>query len=462
MLIRDSTVVDTLTGSRSYGVDVLLRGGVIASITPAGDPVPQDAQVVEATGRFLVPGYVDMHVHPYIRKDPRAALTLMTTCGITGIRQLSGSDAHLSARAAGTLPAPQFGPRLLATCGDLVMAGMSAERAVAEVRHQHELGADFIKAISPPVPVFRALCDEADRLGLPVAGHLPSRIDAEGSTRMTVIEHLGPGLPLLLACSSDEQRIRTELPPERVPPLPSARGPLAGALFGLVAERITVNPSRLVSAAQAAAIRRAVDSFDEDRARDLARMYVAAGTWHCPTLIRLATQLRCDAPEHRDDPDLRYVHPRTRRTWRGAAARFTKRDATIHETFAAQYDLLQHLVGIFDAEGVNLLAGTDAVGAAWVVPGSSLHREAAELAAAGLTPLRVLQLLTSEPARYLGLEDAGVVREGARADLVLLDADPLLDVANLRRIHAVILDGVHLDATRLQRLRDEVEANGVR
>ena len=119
-------------------------------------------------------------------------------------------------------------------------------------------------------------------------------------------------------------------------------------------------------------------------------------------------------------------------------------------------------MGIFDAEGVNLLAGTDAVGAAWVVPGSSLHREAAELAAAGLTPLRVLQLLTSEPARYLGLEDAGVVREGARADLVLLDADPLLDVANLRRIHAVILDGVHLDATRLQRLRDEVEAAGVR
>jgi imidazolonepropionase-like amidohydrolase len=462
LLIRDATVVDTLTGARTPSVDVLVRQARIVSIRPSGGSVPGDAEVVDAHSRFLVPGYVDMHAHPYIRKDPRAALTLMTTFGITGVRQLSGSDAHLRARAAGTLPAPEYGPRLLATCGNLVMAGMTADQAVAEVRHQHELGADFIKAISPPMPVFEAVVDEAARLGLPVAGHLPGRINAEGSTRMTVIEHLGTGLPLLLACSSDEQRIRAELPPERALPLPSARGPLAGVLFGLVAERITINPSQLASAAQAAATRRAIDSFDEDRARNLARMYVAAGTWHCPTLIRLSTQLRCDAPEHRDDPYLRYVHPRTRRTWRQAATRFAKKDATIRETLAAQLGALRRLVGILDSEGVNLLAGTDAVGAAWVVPGSSLHLEAAELAAAGLSPLRVLQLLTSEPARCLGIADAGVVREGARADLVLLDADPLLDVAHLGRIDAVILDGVHLDASRLQRMRDEVEATGVR
>ena len=85
-----------------------------------------------------------------------------------------------------------------------------------------------------------------------------------------------------------------------------------------------------------------------------------------------------------------------------------------------------------------------------------------ELAAAGLTPLRVLQLLTCEPAWFLGLEDAGVVREGARADLVLLDADPLVDVANLRRIDAVILGGLPPDAARLQRVRAEVEATGLR
>jgi imidazolonepropionase-like amidohydrolase len=280
---------------------------------------------------------------------------------------------------------------------------------------------------------------------------------------MTVIEHLGPGLPLLLACSSDEERLRAELPPVRTPPLPSGGGgPVLGAVMGLVAERVTLNPSRLVSAAQARAIRRAVHTFDEGRARHLAALFTAAGTWHCPTLIRLATQLRTDAAEHADDPGLRYVHPRTLRTWRRAAAAFARRDAAIRATFAAQYEVLARLVGIFDAEGVNLLAGTDAVGAVWVVAGSSLHREAALLAAAGLSPLRVLQLMTSEPARQLGLDDAGVVREGARADLVLLDADPLLDVANLARIRAVVLDGLHLDAARLQVNRDEVEATGLR
>lgn len=462
LLIRDVTVVDPLTGVRTPSVDVLVREARIASIVPSGGPLARDLDVIDAHGRFLVPGYVDMHAHPYIRKDPRAALTLMTTCGITGVRQLSGSDEHLAARRAGTLPDPEHGPRLLATCGALVLPGMSAHDAVAEVRRQHALGADFIKVIGPSVSVFDAVCDEAARLGMPVAGHLPSRIDAQGSARMTVIEHLGPGLPLLLACSSEEERLRADLPAERSPRLPSGGSPLAAALVGIIAERVTINPSLLVTADGAAATRRALDTFDEDRARELAGLYAAVGTWHCPTLIRLSTQLRCDAPEHREDPDLRYVHARTLRRWQRTAATFARRDTTIRETFAAQYELLQRLVGIFDAEGVNLLAGTDAVGAAWVVAGSSLHREAAELAAAGLTPLRVLQLMTSEPARCLGLSDAGVVREGARADLVLLDADPLLDVAHLKRIHAVVLDGAHLDAARLQQLRDDVEAAGVR
>jgi imidazolonepropionase-like amidohydrolase len=108
------------------------------------------------------------------------------------------------------------------------------------------------------------------------------------------------------------------------------------------------------------------------------------------------------------------------------------------------------LVGLMNRTGVTLMAGSD-LGSKWISPGSSLHDELAILVEAGLTPMQALQTATVNPARFLRI-DAGAVEEGKFADLVLLDADPLVDIHNTRRIHAVILRGKLLDSSVLQTL----------
>jgi imidazolonepropionase-like amidohydrolase len=186
------------------------------------------------------------------------------------------------------------------------------------------------------------------------------------------------------------------------------------------------------------------------KARALGRRFAAAGTWQCPTLIRLRTQQMCDSADFRDDPDLRFVSARSARAWEDAARAFARFSAADHVTFAALYRRQLELVRLFAAEGVPLLAGTDCVGAAWVIPGPSLHREFDELAEAGLDPLAVLQTTTLNPARFLGLADElGTVEPGRAADLVLLDADPIADVENLHRVSGVVRAGTPYPAADL-------------
>jgi imidazolonepropionase-like amidohydrolase len=203
------------------------------------------------------------------------------------------------------------------------------------------------------------------------------------------------------------------------------------------------------------AIQDAVDSFDEDKTRELARQFAAAGTWNCPTLIRVKAQQLCADPAFATDPDLRYVTRKERRAWDAAADAFREKfDETQRAVFADQLAVQLRVVKLLDEEGAPLLAGTDAVGAAWVVPGASLHDELDLLAEVGLSPLRILQTTTIDPARFLGRDkDAGTVEPGKEADLVLLDADPTTSVAALHTVSAVVRDGRHYSAEALHSLR---------
>ncbi len=215
-VIRDVTVVDPRDGSLRAGQDVRIAGDQIASVEPAGGStrVSPDAQVIDATGQYLVPGYNDMHAHPFGAKDPSGALDLMLAYGITGVRQMSGSARMLRDRAAGTL-VPAGAPRLLAMPGTVLTpfnAGTAAA-AVATVREQHELGADFIKAALVTSEVFYAAQQECRRLGIPILGHLPDGIDVARASGEGVrsVEHLGPGVSLLACCSAEQQAVQDEV-----------------------------------------------------------------------------------------------------------------------------------------------------------------------------------------------------------------------------------------------------------
>ncbi len=454
--IADVTVVDPRDGTTTPHQDVHVAGGRITAVTGT---VGMDDGAVAGEGRFAVPGYVDMHSHALGLARPDAALALMLAAGITGYRQMAGGPALLERRSA-------FGPgkrrpRLLSLCGTIltpVNAG-SPDAAVAEVRRQHAQGADFVKAALITPAVYFPAQAEANRLGIPVLGHLPAGIDvrAASGAGFRCIEHVGPGLGVIAGCSCVEQDVLAAAPP-RTLPVPPVRLPLMDRVVERMIARMAVNPALLTKPPALTAMQRAIDTFDEERARELARRFAADGVWNCPTLIRLKTQELCHDPQFPADPDLRSVTPTVRRTWQRAARRFAARFTSEQlDTFAAQFALQLRLVKLLDEEGVGLLAGTDAVGAAWVVPGASMHDEFALLAEAGLTPLRVLQLATTEPARFLGRADvAGTVEAGKDADLVLLDADPTESVAHLREIGAVVVGGVVHERDELEALQDEV------
>jgi imidazolonepropionase-like amidohydrolase len=453
LLLRGVSVVSTADGTRSPAVDVSVRDGVITDISVSSSaPADPSAVVVDAPGRFVVPGYVDAHAHPLPDKGPipASALGLMLTNGITGFRQMSGSADLLARRRAGTLGMPEDSPDLLAMPGALLtpMNAGSSATAIAAVREQHAAGADFVKAaVIAPQPYFDAQ-EEANRLGIPILGHLPAGIDVRAAARagFRSIEHLGPGVTMLVGCSCDQHGLGEAVAAKPGVKIPSMKLPLPAGLMDRLMSRIVrklvVNPINRSKPIDIELLQRGVDTFDSRDAAEFAADLTAIGVWQCPTLIRMRAQQLCDADEFRDDPNLIYMSRATITEWTTAANKFRKFSAAQRATLRAVYELLLRLAKTFDLAGAKMLTGTDAVGAAWVVPGFSLHREFAELAAAGLSPLRILQMTTRDPAEFFGTTSTmGSVEVGKKADLVVLDADPMDGVANLSRIHAVIHGG---------------------
>jgi imidazolonepropionase-like amidohydrolase len=174
-------------------------------------------------------------------------------------------------------------------------------------------------------------------------------------------------------------------------------------------------------------------------------------------LIRSLTNYTCGDPAFRNDPDLRYVAPGTLRSWSKATSKFNRFPDESRKTFGLVYATLLRLTKLLDDVGVRMMAGSDACGAAWEVPGAALHHEFDQLARAGIAPLRVLQMTTSDPAEFLARTgDLGSVSEGKYADLVLLDADPLDSVSNLHGVTGVVRAGRYYNRERLDTLKNAV------
>jgi imidazolonepropionase-like amidohydrolase len=443
-VLRDVTVVDVADGSRTAGQDIRIADGTIAAIGNSG-PGTGSVPEVAGNGAFVVPGYVDAHAHALNHPDQVAgAYALMLAGGVTGFRQMSGSPRLLARRKAGRLPAPPGAPELLATPGALLtpLNAGTAQAARAEVRAQREQGADFIKAGMTSRETFLAALDEANRVGLPLAGHLPGDLDPREAARGGVrcVEHLGPGPAVFAATCGCEAEIRAA--PARTIRLPKHQLPGAGKLLDHLISQLVVNPATATRPSDARNLALADASFDEQRALDLAALFAERGTWHCPTLIRLHTQQFPDNPAHADDPRLRFIDPAEVARWRKSAAKFARLPEETRQALRAHWPAELRLTRVLADAGVPLLAGTDANGAGFVIPGFALHDEFDLLAAAGLTPGQILRMTTLAPARFFGLEAAaGRVAPGYHADLVLLGGDPLDSHQALHDITGVVRGG---------------------
>jgi imidazolonepropionase-like amidohydrolase len=466
VVLSGLTVVDTRTGTLHGERDVVLIGDYISAVTPTSTGDTTSGQRIDLSGKYVVPGFVECHAHVLDVEDPSGAFDLMLVNGITAFRQMSGTTALLGRRRRGRLSMPDRAPALLATPGAVltpINAG-SANAAVTSVREQHAAGADFIKVGLVTPDVFFAAQQEAKRLGIPILGHLPTGIDVRQASTggMRSIEHLGPGVGVLAACSTDEAEIRAafmaRMPMKSLP----FRVPFADKLIGPLLKRIITNPVLIGRQADRALLRHAVATFNEERARVLAAQFVADGTWHCPTLIRERATQFSDDPAYHHDPNLRFVPPAMRKAWGAASRKFDELPSADKAVHRDAYTVQLALTRILAEAGVKLLAGSDAGGAVWEVPGFALHQEFDQLAAAGISAIQVLQSATLHAAEFFGMTDTmGTVEVGKQADLVVLDANPVESVVNLHRIAGVFRRGRWYPRPELDSIAERVAERGL-
>ena len=465
LVLRHATVVSPADGSLRRDVDVVVDGGRITAVSAAGRAAPAARRVVEARGEYVSPGFLDMHAHPLGSPDTRGSLELMLANGITGFRQMSGSPELLQARREGRLLPTADTPRVLAMPGT-ILSGMSAptpEAAVAEIDQQKAQGADFIKLVDASPATFFAAVAEAKRVGLTLVGHLPPTIDVRAASKagMRSIEHLGPRDSIFLGCSKEEAALRASIPPPSAPHMPAGPPPTP-AQFQRILERMLADPVLATNPADYPRYDRVLDTLDAGRCDELMAEFKANGTWQAPTLIRLRTMEVADDPKYRNDPNLQYAEPTSRRIWLEVADQFARQmppqKPSLDRLFKAQLDLTLRM----QRAGVGLMAGSD-FGGGLLVSGFDLHEEFDLLGQAGLTPLQVLQAATVNGALFLHMQDRiGAVAPGRDADLVILGADPTRSVAALHRVDGVVRGGRYyaradLDAI-LKRTRDRYAA----
>ena len=435
-------MIDVASGATHPDNTVLVSGNRITFVGPAASAtIPPGARILDGRGKFLIPGLWDMHVHGFVYLFSDFAGPLMIANGVTGARDM-GYYVDTTLRWKSSIAAGrEIGPRLVVGArvdGPVNRAGFVAHvvtdedgaRAVDTLsrRKDGSLRADFIKPYSwIPRAAYFGIARESKKLGIPCAGHGPysvSVIEASDAGQRSM-EHEDD---LMRACSSRDSVLR--------------------AAFGDTTE---LAPQRLLTQMrdQARVIRA---TYDQAKCRTVIATLARNHTWLTPTLVvyQPYAHMFDSGSTH---PELaKYVPGIVQGGWVHRAAGLAPADSIVVRS-SFSFDRTRDLKN----SGVKLLAGTD-MPQVFVYPGFSLHDELALLVQSGLTPLEALRTATYNPAEYLGaLDSLGTVSQGKIADLVLLDADPLSDIRNTRRISAVIANGRVFDAAALAGLLTHVE-----
>lgn len=452
ILLKSVTIVDTKSGNLLKNMDILLVDGKIRTIAPTGQvAAQQDVHVIEASGKYVVPGLINMHMHVIDYPYPSENMALMLTNGITGFRQMSGSSELLKLRKEHGLSILDQQPALLRMPGSVLtpVNTHNIKAAQRNVRQQKADGADFIKIGMLPPNVFFATLSEGKRIGIPVLGHVTADVNmmAASDSGFRSMEHLGLNYGELTACSTEESALRSLAPkqPAILHYLPGFMDKLSMKLL----QSTLMNPAVGTSDEEYKRIGRIVSTFSETKARKNARRYLANGTWQCPTIAHLRQYQLAFLPEIKNEPGYKYDNAKREQKHKEVTQKFEKElTPQRKEILTSAYNLQLKLVKIYDNMGVKLLAGTDDQN------GNALQLEFEEFAKAGLSPLHILQTATTNAAEFLGrTADMGTVGQGKIADLVLLDANPLEDIRHLRSINAVIRSGYYYSKEELADLK---------
>jgi imidazolonepropionase-like amidohydrolase len=418
LVITHVNIIDATGSPVQPDMSVTLQGNRIVKITKSQKTkLPNNAKVLDATGKFLIPGLWDMHVHTifgdWIPGGKEVSLPLFVANGVTGVRDMGGDlDTLLEWRrqtAAGALLGPRMviagpmldGPKSRFPSSLSIASPNEGRKAVEDLKAK---GVDFIKVQSfIPRDAYFAVADEAKQQHMVLAGHVPDAIRASEAVAagQKSIEHL---TGVFEGCSTAEDEF-----------LKGPKGPL-----------------------------KFLQTYDPTRCSALIASFASQHTWQVPTLVWERGQWLVDVTDITHDPNLKYAPV----SWQQKAwPEFTKGILTDLDTdpVADRRRFVQKELDVIhemrDAH-VPLLAGTDTAAGVDVLPGFSLHTELQYFVEAGLSPMEALQTATRNPAEFLGLmNETGTVEKNKTANLVLLDANPLENIRNTRRVWAVVLNG---------------------
>ena len=407
------TVIDVTGAPARPDMTIVVSGESIVALGKTGKVrIPKDAQVINAAGKFLIPGLWDMHTHLSFYADtkqpPFTAFPALIANGVTGVRDMGGRleqiDRWRKEIADGTITGPRIFQAGAYVDGQKEMSEFRAsltivvnnpEEARRAVVAQKQRRVDFIKVHNGVSrEAYLALAAECRKQKLLLATHLPRSVRvAEASDAGTKsLEHI-------------ETLIES-------------------VAFDVAAGEKTKDPLA------------AMDEFTDEKATALFARFAKNGTYFVPTLSSY-------------------------RSFVQDAERLVATDAKYKPAAEGRKKLFQRfvqLVGLMQRSGVNVLAATDFADKSGgrrpdVSPGFTLHDELALFVEAGMTPMQALQTATLNPAKYLNIrKNYGTVEKGKIADLVLLEANPLDNIKNTRRIDALVLNGKYLAKEVLQKL----------
>lgn len=418
LALTNVTVIDGVSSPRR-NYTVVIRGNRILRVAPARSVrVPAAARVVSGRGKFLIPGLWDMHVHTDVVSG-RDLLELYVANGVTGIRDMGGGWDTLSVWRRAIADGRLVGPRIIASGpylegGDVPIVHLTTrtpDEARVAVDSLVRLGVDFVKVHSQLTrDVYFAIARRARERRIPFAGHVPRVVGSEAASDsgQRSIEHM---LAIPVPCT----------PAESIALQP--RFPVQGAI------------GRCSSG-------------------DVGRLYarfVRNRTWVTPTFVA-AYEVAMWPQRALPGDSLAHYLPDTLR--RFVAGIFPMPDSIppgADSVGRAMLAMRLRQAAVMRRAGVGILTGTDAP-LRNSPPGFGLHEEFELLAKGGMSPIEIIRAATLEPARYLEARDSlGTIAPGMLADLVMLDANPLLDIRHTRRIAAVVVNGRLYDAAQRAR-----------
>jgi len=435
LIIYDVTVIDATGAPAKPHQTVIVQDGKIEAIDNSGmgfaGKLP--GAHIDGTGKFLIPGLWDMHVHivfgDWFPHGREVTLPLLIANGITGVRDM-GSELDVVQQwrkeiAAGTLIGPRIvmsgpmldGPKPRFPSSVAITTPEDGRRAVDDLKRR---GADFIKlqSLIPRDAVF-AIADEARKQGIPFVGHVPDAMRASEASNVgqKSFEHL-------IGIFEGSSPLEDEF------------------IKGTKTEK------------------QYLATYDPKRAESLFALLAKNQTWQCPTLVWERGGNLIDETDFAHDARTKYVPAYWRDvTWK----RFTEQiehDFNLDDLATRKRFVEKELevVNAMHHAGIPFLAGTDTPPGVDIFPGFSLHEELERFVAAGFTPMEALQTATVNPAKFLGMEDRlGTIEKGKIADLVLLNANPLDDIRNTQKIEAVIVNGHYLPRAELDKMLAGVE-----